>query len=218
MRKRLAIALALTALVVLAAPTLAYAKTATRLTASLDTQWEHADTYCVLTGVLKTSTGAALKYQTVHLYYNGSKVSSKKTNSAGKVVFNLSLPGDDIAGMWQLRYAGTSAYGPSTSPTKLTQAHVHFQAEGLVPMSSDLDGDGVADYWVLQRIKLEGNSEYSVWTSLPTVRSVTPKGDNTELYKSSSSEKSGTFDVAADGLYDILLECPNDQPVDVFIW
>lgn len=220
MKRRLVVALALAVVFVIGVPSLAFAHTSTKLSVTLSSSYEHYDSTPNILGTLKTSSGSAMKYKYVSLYYNGSKVATKKTGSTGKVRFYVSLPGEDMSGVWQLRYAGSSTYAKCASSTKKTHIHVHFQSLGQMPYGVDLDEDGVNDTFTIDvPLFMPGDSTYGIWTSVATTRyTFEIGGDGTDLYPGQAAVEFGELPILNDGYYLTALDCPPDTLVDVFVW
>lgn len=143
MRKRLFVSAILAVAMLAAVPSFAaaatQAKTKTKLSVSLSSAEETYAEKPVVSGVLKTSKGKAVKGQRVALYLEGEKVASKKTDSKGRVRFTAELPDDVDAGEWRLVYGGSATYGTSRSAAKITEKMIHAY------LTLDLEESGVDD-------------------------------------------------------------------------
>jgi len=218
MKRRLLLVVCCAFLAGLMLPAVAQAKVSTRLYATVNTQWEHFDRVPQLTGTLKTSRGSVLKYKTVYLYYNGSKVASKRTNSQGKVVFNLYTGKGDMQGSWNLRYSGSSTYSSSTSVRRKTLQHFHYLAEYQVPLLEDTDGDGVDEYYLDIDLFLAGGSTYYISTSAGVYIWVLPYSQGIDLFPGEGQVTGGEFTVFDSDFHRIRMQCPNGDPVSVIIF
>jgi hypothetical protein len=99
------------------APAGAFAKTKTKLSASLSKTYVNYGSPATLTGTLKTSKGKAIKSQYVTLYRDSTRIGKYKTNGSGKVAVKVKYAAG--AG-WHFKYAGSKTYGSSSSSTKTT--------------------------------------------------------------------------------------------------
>lgn len=218
MKKRALLLCLVVVLILSTMPSAAYARTSTRLSVSVDAELEHHDFVPTLTGSLKTSRGTALKYKTVYLYFDGVKVASKRTNSSGKVYFDLILPGRNMDGSWYLRYPGSSTYGSCTSSHKATYLDIHYFVNNQVPVPKDIDDDNQAERVIEFTIYLPGNSTFLIWTSGPTMRSVTPVGSPVERYTGEQNVTSSDFYLKDEGYYHVVLDCGDAQLTSVMLW
>ena len=111
MRKLLAAALAALFIVgISAAP--AYAATST-LSMSLDRRVVTYDSAAWVSGLLRSSSGAALAGRTVYLTRGGSRVRTLVTDSRGRIRTPVNYLGTAV---WRLTFPGDSRYAASKSP------------------------------------------------------------------------------------------------------
>lgn len=99
------------------APAGAFAKTRTVLKASLNKSTCTYGSPATLTGVLKTSTGKAIRSQYVSLYRGSTKIGRYKTSKSGKVTVKVKYAGKVS---WRYKYAGSKKYRSSASSSKTT--------------------------------------------------------------------------------------------------
>jgi hypothetical protein len=162
MRKRLfIIALLMLALVVLA-PTVALAKTKTKLSATLSSSVERRDYTPTITGQLRPSRGKVIKKARLYLYRDGVRVASAKTNSKGRVTFVANTADDATSATWGIRFAGDRKYKSSKSPTRQTDCDVLFN--GLARYD-DIDVDG--DFTFTVPTNMEAGRTYVMYFSHP---------------------------------------------------
>ncbi len=122
--------------------------------------------------------------------------------------------------MWTLRYAGTKAYAKSASVSKRTKVHIHYWGESQIPSAVDIDQDGANEYAVFVDMRLLGDSTYEIWSSEKTYRYVyfMDGNDTTDFYVGEEAVNNGSFSVSMETSYSIMIECPDADPVHVFIW
>lgn len=147
MRKRLLTVVFCVLVVSCFLPSLAFAKTTTRLSISISSHYEHYDSKPLVSGVLKTSSGRLLKYKTVMLYCGTTRMATGHTDSKGKVRLRATLR-SSTSGAWRLKYAGSSTYRPATSASTSTRIHFHYYGPADFVMTDT--GDLGQTLWYFQ--------------------------------------------------------------------
>jgi hypothetical protein len=118
--KRLAITFALACCVAMALPTMpAYARSATKLKASISKSTCTYNSPANFTATLRNSSGHVLAKKTLVLKRDGVRVGSYKTNGKGVVTRRVKYLG---TAHWQYVFAGDSRYKGSASATRTTDA------------------------------------------------------------------------------------------------
>jgi hypothetical protein len=146
-------------------PAPAFARTRTTFTATLNKTTVTYALPATLTGVLKTSSGRALPNTAVKLYRGSAQIGTYKTDKYGKVVVRVKYPGTVS---WQLRYAGSSSYYSSSSPSRSTRA--------VYLINKSFDGQAIAGSVNL----IAGRSyEWSVNGKAPTISMSASQGGDT---------------------------------------
>lgn len=226
MKKRLAVALLMAFVVVLAFPSVGMAKTRTKLSIAKSSSYEHFDRAPYISGTLKSSSGRALKDKRVKLYCGTRYVGSKRTDVRGRVRFPARLPGTLLTGKWKLKYAESSRYYSSTSVSRATQVHIHYlgPAELVDDSTTYLDEAGNTRTLYLLRVRtpLEAGHKYIIESSLPAVGIVGLQGGDVTLYTTTDPVKNFTFTAPDTVGYSFLFSTSGEYgyegALDVAIW
>ncbi len=219
MKKRFVLFFAVVSLAFMVAPATALAKVGTYMTVDLSSKYEYYDLTPTLSVRLRTEWGRPLGGQTVHLYRDGVKVASKRTNAGGAASFVVKIPAEDYDSVWQVAYSGTAKYASCRSERKKTRIYVRCLMSDAVGFPVDHNRDGVPDgYLVTMTLSLDGDSTYEIYTSTPTFRFVFRDDSNVDLYPGETRVKNGEFFLASDGVYDVMVESPDNQPFLLLVW